>query len=72
MHRIPHTNQGIKVNGAWNNAEGNDPTFAKGWGDALGCVCVCVCVGGGGGVRACVRSCVRSCVRACVYVCITV
>jgi hypothetical protein len=35
VHRIPHTNQGIKVNGAWNNAEGNDPTFAKGWGDAL-------------------------------------
>ena len=35
VHRILHTNQGVKVNGAWNNAEGNDPGFAKGWGDAL-------------------------------------
>ena len=35
VHRIPHTNQGVKVNGAWNNAEGNDAGFAKGWGDAL-------------------------------------
>jgi hypothetical protein len=32
---IPHFNQGVQVNGAWNNAEGNAPTFAKGWGDAL-------------------------------------
>ena len=35
MHRIPHFNQGVKVNGAWNNAEGNVPDFSKGWGDAL-------------------------------------
>jgi hypothetical protein len=35
VHRIPHTNQGVKVNGAWNNAEGNPPDFANGWGDAL-------------------------------------
>jgi hypothetical protein len=28
-------NQGVKVNGAWNNAEGNQPNFKNGWGDAL-------------------------------------
>jgi arylsulfatase A-like enzyme len=35
VHRIPHSNQGVPVNGAWNNAEGNAPAFTKGWGDAL-------------------------------------
>jgi|EP01049_Picozoa_sp_SAG25_P004564 hypothetical protein len=35
VHHIPHWNQGVKVNGAWNNAEGNEEGFAHGWGDAL-------------------------------------
>jgi len=28
VHRIPHINEGVKVNGAWNNAEGNPKNYS--------------------------------------------
>ena len=35
VHRIPHVHNGVPVNGAWNNAEGNSANFSLGWLDVL-------------------------------------
>lgn len=35
VHRVPHTHNGVAVNGAWNNAEGNPPGYSLKWTDVL-------------------------------------
>jgi hypothetical protein len=35
VHRVPHVHNGVAVNGAWNNAEGNPADYSLKWIDVL-------------------------------------